>query len=249
MVIRTARAGFTVMEALIALLVGWVLCVLALGAFARQRDVQNRLAHRAEVLAALRTARYVLDAEVRAGDGTEAVGSDTLALRAYRGVGLLCPADSGKAGPVRVRVEGMRAPDPGKDSVQVLTVAGAVAVLALVDRAPGDGPCPGAAEEAVERWSLSAPLPPGALLARYFERGSYHLSGRALRYRRGDAGRQPLTPEVLRTPPSSFARGAGTIRVELMPQGPEATRTLILDGGERVGSAPGGGPGDAPPQP
>jgi hypothetical protein len=34
------------------------------------------------------------------------------------------------------------------------------------------------------------------VLARLFERGSYHLTGSALRYRRGGSGRQPLTPEI-----------------------------------------------------
>ena len=34
------------------------------------------------------------------------------------------------------------------------------------------------------------------VVARLFERGSYHLSDATLRYRRGASGRQPLTPEV-----------------------------------------------------
>jgi hypothetical protein len=37
-----------------------------------------------------------------------------------------------------------------------------------------------------------------------FESGSYHLSSRALRYRIGAAGRQPLTAEALHLPGSRF---------------------------------------------
>ena len=44
-------------------------------------------------------------------------------------------------------------------------------------------------------WTIEPPVT-GALVARIFERGSYHVVGRALRYRRGLGGRQPLTPNV-----------------------------------------------------
>jgi hypothetical protein len=46
-----------------------------------------------------------------------------------------------------------------------------------------------------ELWSVDPPVP-GALVVRVFERGSYHVSGGALRYRRGMGGRQPLTLDV-----------------------------------------------------
>jgi len=48
----------------------------------------------------------------------------------------------------------------------------------------------------LETWRLDVPIQPGMLVARLYERGSYHLSGSALRYRRGASGRQPLTPEL-----------------------------------------------------
>ncbi len=195
--------GFTVMETLVALLVGWLLTALALGTLARQRTAQAELARRAETLAALRIARHVLGGEIRAGDGTEAIGGDSVALRAYRGVGVVC-APAADARDLIVRARGMRAPDPAKDSVSVVGADGVARVLALELRGPPSRPCPSAADEDVEQWRLSGDAPAEPLVARYFERGSYHLSGAALRYRRGDAGRQPLTPEVLRTPPSGF---------------------------------------------
>lgn len=49
-------------------------------------------------------------------------------------------------------------------------------------------------ESHLETWVLSPP-PARTVLTRVFERGSYHLVGGALRYRRGEGGRQPLTPE------------------------------------------------------
>jgi hypothetical protein len=47
------------------------------------------------------------------------------------------------------------------------------------------------------------------LLARVFERGSYHLEDRAIRYRLGEAGRQPLTAERLESGSSLVANGGG----------------------------------------
>lgn len=212
------EGGFTVMEALVALLLGWLLTALALGTLARQRTVQSGLARRAETLAALRIARHVLRDEVRSGDGTEAFGGDSVALRAYRGVGVVCAPAPGPRDLV-VRVRGIRAPDPAKDSVAVVGAEGGTQVFALELRGPSSVPCPSVAGEGVEEWRLSGDVPGEPLVARFFERGSYHLSGAALRYRRGAAGRQPLTPEVLRTPPSHFLVGAPEgVEVELFVQ-------------------------------
>ncbi len=231
--------GFTVAEALVALLLGCLLAALAVGTFARQRTLQATLAHRADALAAARVARHLLGRELRAGDGTEEVGADTLALRAYRGVGVVCAAAADEHELV-VRVEGVREPDPDKDSVRVTGAGGGDVVLALEERGPASMPCPGT-PEGIERWRLSGAAPPAPLLARYFERGSYHLDRGALRYRRGAAGRQPLTPEVLLTPPSRFhARGAGEIELELyLPGDSGRAPSLVLS------FARGGGPPDA----
>ncbi|HIF20809.1 MAG TPA: hypothetical protein EYQ27_02630 [Gemmatimonadetes bacterium] len=68
----------------------------------------------------------------------------------------------------------------------------------------------------LKSWRLSVTPDEPVVLARLFERGSYHISGKALRYRRGGAGRQPLTPEVLDTPPSGFVRSAGSLGLEWM---------------------------------
>ena len=57
-----------------------------------------------------------------------------------------------------------------------------------------------------ELWEVE-PLPGGALFGRVYERGSYHLTLGALRYRRGGGGRQPLTP--LRVAEGSLEAGEG----------------------------------------
>lgn len=231
-------AGFTVIETVVALLLAWLLTALALGTLARQRTLQADLARRGEVLAMLRITRSVLGHEIRRGDGSMVIGADTLALRAFRGVALVCPIAAGAADLI-VHVQGMRAPEPDKDSVQVVAGDGAVRVFGLAAREVG-GTCASAPGMPVERWRLTGPAPESAVLARYFERGSYHLSGAALRYRRGDGGRQPLTPEVLRAPPSGFGERAGRLTVELfasVADGPERVHTLSLAG---PGVAPGG---------
>jgi hypothetical protein len=211
-------AGFTLAEILVALLLSYLVMALALGMVARQREVVRLLGERAERLAAARTARHVLGQEARAamGEGAWAVGPDSLALRAFRGRGLVCPGGVGGA-EIHVAAAGTRAPDPEKDSVLL--------ALALVERGPSHAPCPfGSASP--ERWLLSGPVPRDVVVAGWFERGAYHLSAGALRYRRGLAGRQPLTPEVLRTPGSGF---------RAVP--PDVVADLVLDGGEGPASA------------
>jgi hypothetical protein len=216
---RAGHAGFTVLEALVALLLSSLIVSLALGALARQRAAVRVLGERGERLAAVRVARHVLGEEGRAaaGEGAWSVGSDSLALRAFRGNALVCGTRAGVP-ELYVVVAGVRAPDPAKDSVLLVRLDGSVVARALVDRSSTSAPCalPG---PGVERWVLSAPVPPDVVAARWFERGAYHLTAGALRYRRGLAGRQPLTPEVLRTPGSGFLAGPAGVSVALVLEG------------------------------
>ena len=214
------RAGFTLAEILTALLLSYLVMALALGMVARQREVLRLLGDRAERLAAARTARHVLGQEARAaaGEGAWAVGPDSLALRAFRGHALVCPGGVDGA-EIHVAATGTRAPDPAKDSVLLVLASGGTAALALVERGPSHAPCP-FGPAAPERWLLSGIVPRDVVAASWFERGAYHFSGGALRYRRGLAGRQPLTPEVLRTPGSGFRAAP-----------PDVVADLVLDGG------------------
>lgn len=222
MVDRATPGGFTLAELLTALLLGLLLGTLALATLARVRGVVESMGRRGEALESVRTARHVLAWELRVEggrrEGGEAPGGeppgDTLGLRAYRGAGLVCPGTS-SGSTLRVVAEGVRDADPEKDSVRVLGAAGAETVAALVSVSPA-APCPMAPGRPAAMWTLSADLPSQPVVALHFERGSYHLTGGALRYRRGAAGRQPLTPEALRTPASRFeAWGGGTaVRLE-----------------------------------
>lgn len=194
------RRGFTLVETLVALALGWLVAYLALTTLARQRALQGRLTARAEGLAAVRTIRHVLAEEVRVAapvrDGWRSA-PDSLDLRVFRGVALLCPGPR-EGGEVTVLVEGVRMPDPTKDSVLAVGPSGTGPALRLLERGASSAPCEGAATAAPpERWVLSGDPPDEAVILRFYERGSYHLSGRALRSRRGAGGRQPLTPEVV----------------------------------------------------
>ena len=212
-----------------ALLLGLLLTSLAWRALAQVRRATEALALRGEALDAVRTARHVLSRELRGGGSLVLAAdpaADTLAVRALRGVALVCPGSVVGDGMVVVP-DGARAPDPAKDSVWVLVPGQAARPVALVSSEPAP-PCAALGPEGASRWTVSEELPPAPELAVYFEHGSYHLSGAALRYRRGDAGRQPLTPEVLLAPPSRFEPWRGSAAVRLVADGhPSLARRVV----------------------
>ena len=201
-----------------ALLCGLLVVQLSLAALAGARTAEGHLARRAETLAALRVARAVLRRELRAGlSGRDWVvfPPDSIRLRAFRAVGRICP-DTSSSLDALVAWEGVRRPDPEKDSVLLLSSAGHWSAADLVGVSPTGERCPASPGAIVDRWRFSLIPPGGAVLARVFERGSYHVSGGAVRYRRGLGGRQPLTPQVLDTPPSGFVSEGSSISLELV---------------------------------
>lgn len=203
------------MEALVALLLGWGIVQLGLSVLAGQRRHRVAMVATSEWLAARRVARHLLGGEVRRTDGGGAwrASADTLSLRAYRGYALICP-EALPTSTVLVRPGGVRKADPAKDSVTLLGTEGP-RTLALRSRTAVEETCPGVPDGPMERWQLSGEVPRGTAAAKFFERGSYHLWGGAIRYRRGAGGRQPITPEQLATPPSSFDLQGQVIRVRL----------------------------------
>ena len=115
---------------------------------------------------------------------------DSLRIRAFRGAAIVCAQDPGR---VVVRYRGMRNPDTTKDSLLVLDADGE-RTLALASTAAGSG-CAAQPGDTLLRWTgIDAPAGTVLLL---FESGAYSPGSRALRYRRGRGGRQPLTDEVL----------------------------------------------------
>jgi len=208
-------------ETLVALLLGLLLTTLALRSLTGMRSLAESLERRGEALDALRTARHVLGRELRAGPRwvvAAAPAGETLAVRALRGVALVCPGTV-RGRDVTVVPDGIRSPDPRKDSIWLLGSAGESRLLAIAGTGPGEA-CPSLMVGPTLRWTLSGDPPTGPSVALWFERGSYHLSGGALRYRRGAAGRQPLTPEVLGTPPSRFEAWRGGVAARLDVAGP-----------------------------
>ncbi len=230
------RSGHSLAELAVALfLVGFLGSVVATLLSGSMRAVTG-LVERAEVAEARRTVGALLQEELGVGvfgrdwglDGDRAV-----ALRAFRGYARVC-GPGADTGSWRVAWTGDRAPDPDRDSLLVLGADGAwrTARLARVGPAPpaiSAAPCSAGVGERVADWEVSgAPGPtpphqgwsPGAgdpppLVARFFESGRYSLEDGAFRYRRGSAGRQPLTPGIV-APESRFhLRPGGGIEVEL----------------------------------
>lgn len=216
--------GISVPEVLVALLIGFVVIHLSLDTMARLRSAQARLAARADGLVALRVTRHVLRSELRRGRPGEdwQVGGDTLGLRAFRGTALVCPRDS-VSDALQVSYEGVRWPDPSKDSLLLLTAHGGTVLRDLVATGAPSASCALETPGSPSTWLLDSAAPADVVLARLFERGSYHLSGSALRYRRGLSGRQPLTPEVWSSA-SRWSTSADRLGIDLVPRESEAGR-------------------------
>lgn len=226
------RGGTSVVETLWALVLGLFMMALAMRVVARQRAAVAALAEQSDALATVRVARQVLGQEGRSGDPSRdgwAVSDDSLALRAFRGVAYVCGF-----GPdpdqVWVEAEGVRLPEPAKDSVLLLDVTGTWTSLALIDAGPASGCKPDGPGQG-QRWRLSGLVPPGAVLARFFERGSYHVADGALRYRRGASGRQPLTPEVVQTRISLFQDTPAGVTLLLGVEGSGAPWRVFVTAG------------------
>jgi hypothetical protein len=190
-------------------LVAWLYAVVMAGvaSFAVQL---GRLAglqrDRVRMEEAVRTSAVVLGAELRyLTSGDLLLGDDSARIRAFRGGGPVCGGD-GTA--VQVLYRGVRAPEPDKDSVLLVGPADEQ-VVALVSAARSVA-CGGSF-----RLVLGEPpaATPGVLLV--FETGAYTLTGDAVRYRRGQGGRQPLTEAVLRD--MAFDAGPAGLRVRLAP--------------------------------
>jgi hypothetical protein len=219
----SARSGASAAEAIVALLLGLLVVHLALETLARVRSAGVRLSARADALVALRLSRHVVRRELELARPTVdwGVDADSIYLRAFRGEGIVCSRDTTGA-ELLVSYSGDRAPNPAKDSVLLLSFDGVEAARALVGTGKGSGCDLGDGGSALTL-RLDLPATSDPLLARVFERGSYHLSGYALRYRRGDSGRQPLTPEVW-SASSGWRPGAASLGVELAPRDTAAGR-------------------------
>jgi prepilin-type N-terminal cleavage/methylation domain-containing protein len=223
--------GFTLVELAVVLVAVGMLGTLGLRAYAALGTTSAQLAARASTVQAARATRGVLHAELSAGSrgmDWRVHAPDSLSLRAYRGAAIVC--ESVDDSTWVVRRSSSREPDPSKDSVGVLDADGQWHLAKLVSVRP-EPICAnetrlfdGAITSAVERWSVRPAVAP-PVLVRLFESGSYHLSGNALRYRRGAGGRQPLTESVLRG--ARLVDSLETVGADV-PVGPGPPRRFVL---------------------
>lgn len=201
------RPGHTLVELLFALTLGGMIATVALKLLQTQMTVARVTAERGRRAEALRTAAQVLTAETRLlvpERDVRALGPDSIALRAFRGAGIVCALEGTRA---HLRFRGSRAPDPTKDSILVLRDTIFEAVGALVASVPAAG-CAAAAGEQIFALSSNLLLQTGDAVA-LFESGSYYLADGALRYRLGREGRQPVTNELFENRRTSFEAPGG----------------------------------------
>jgi type II secretory pathway component PulJ len=199
------RPGFSLAEVSVALALTVLLGTLLSGLMIAQLRVARSVADHARDADAVRTTRVVLEGEARRmmPEDVRARAADSLSLRAFRGTAV--PCDGAGTDLVRVRYRGDRLPDPRKDSVLVIAAAASHSV-ALIDSRGAAAACASQTGEQVLQWRVSAPLHDAALLL-LFESGNYYLSARALRYRLGAEGRQPVTAELFSHPGTRFRPG------------------------------------------
>jgi hypothetical protein len=191
-------------------LVAWLFALVMTGiaGFAAQQGRLAALQRDGVRLAeAVRVGEVILGAELRHLTSVDLVlGDDTARIRAFRGGGPVCAVDGGV---VHVLYRGVRAPEPAKDSV-LLVAAGWEQAHELTSTARSDG-CGGSL-----RLVLATPPAEVPAVALVFETGVYSLTGDAIRYRRGQGGRQPLTEAILAD--MGFVSGPAGVRVRLAPR-------------------------------
>ena len=217
----SGRAGVSIPEALVALLLGGFVLHLGWATIRGLDAAEERARMHGDAVVSARIVRSVLRRELAhavTGRDWSAI-DDSLSLRAFRGTGLVCPPVASPAGPLVVAFSGDRRPEPSKDSVELVSVDGSVAYLDLLAADDVALSCRlGTPEETVMEWVVSGALPEGVVAARVFERGSYHFNGSAFRYRSGAGGRQPLTPEIWDDRDTGWLLGGSSVAVRLAPR-------------------------------
>ena len=147
----------------------------------------------------------------RLNDTMRAVSADSLALRSFRGTGFVC-ARSGNE--LRLRYRGDRLPDATKDSVLLLPGG---RVTHLLDAGAAPHACTAQPGEAIVFIRLPGFVTDDAA-ALVFESGAYFLTARALRYRLGAEGRQPLTGELFLHPQTRFHSRMDGVGIDIAVQ-------------------------------
>ena len=224
MIVRAQRAGMTLVECMIALVLASLVSAAVISVLATQNRLLRSLGDGSADADALRLTAGVLREEMRWIDPARdirSIGGDSIALRVFRGGGHVCAVT---ADLVTVAYTGARLPSVDKDSVLLRTAAGeAVRAVRDVVHAPC-GTHPGL------RLRLDSVAPNPAAYALVFESGSYFLQNRALRYRLGAEGRQPLTDERFATAgyPLRLAHDTSAAIIPIRWPAPRVPDTLML---------------------
>lgn len=242
---RRDRRGYTLAEATVALLVAGLLTLCFAGILAAVGRVAVRYGQTAGAAETERVVAAILGAELRALTAADAAfGADSVRMRAFRGAGVVCAA----SGPeLLIAYRGVRLPEEDKDSVLLIWSDGERAVDLEASRA-ADG-CGSSEESTLRVVTDRSPADTVApALALVFETGTYSIGGSAFRYRRGAAGRQPLTEQNLSSGGSSLrlVRGADgtaaaqvTLRAVEARRGPATSwRLRMVQGSARPGARP-----------
>src|SRR5262245_41016354 len=221
---RRAAPGFSLVELLTALALGGLVIGTAAALLQGQVRMARRTSERIQNRETMRIATQVLQTETRwlnALRDVHAFSPESLALRAMRGAGTICQVLLD--GSAVVGLNGIRSPEPAKDSVLVLRDSIQENVLSLLAAEPFSAGC-GYRDH--YRVRTGAVLQPGDVVL-IFEPGSYHLSERALRYRVGQAGRQPLTGESFDAVRTSFLPSATGGGAALQSRTSESDNTAV----------------------
>jgi hypothetical protein len=210
------RSGTSLVELVVAMVSLALLAAITAAFFRVQTHVATVVSGRSESLDAIRTVVGLADRELRfLAPGDFAAAADSVALRAFRGAGVVCDTARGEA---NVRYIGIRDPDPTKDSLLVAD-SSALVVGLMASRVAAPSACslrPG--EQALSLRAAHGLVPGTSIVV--FERGVYLFAAGAFRYRRGRSGRQPVTAEVFDDATSGFVAdppgaGGGSVRVRL----------------------------------
>ncbi|HEX7089574.1 MAG TPA: prepilin-type N-terminal cleavage/methylation domain-containing protein [Longimicrobiales bacterium] len=197
--------GFSLLELLLTLALGGIVASALFGLLHGQERLARAQADSVTAAEALRVSAAILGGELRLLAPAEDLAlatPESVAVRAFRGFGVVCGSIGGE---ILVRRRGLRAPDPAKDSVLLVRPDSPATPVPLLGAAPAPAACAAAAGEEVERWALGAEaLPAAGSPLLLYEAGTYALTGAALRYRRGEGGRQPLTVAWLDDAASGF---------------------------------------------
>jgi hypothetical protein len=194
-----SRRGTSLPEVLTALTLGLFLLHLGWSTLRSLDAFERRARVRGDAVLSARVVRSVLRRELAHGvSGRDWWPTpDSLSLRAFRGVGVVCGPVPDTATVLPVAWSGERLPEPAKDSVELVGTDGSVLHVDLLGVVTWSEPCPRASPgETPMGWITTLPGLENPVAARVYERGSYHLTEAAFRYRLGAGGRQPLTPEV-----------------------------------------------------